>query len=98
MPEVIGVFDGGSTIIKHKGHPANVGVIHLRIAKGEVPETITGYCRLNHKEGIIKYLGRIAWAKAEAKEEEEKVVHLNEPKKIVFLPDIEESRDNENMS
>lgn len=69
MPEVIGVYDGGSTIIKHNGHPANVGVIHLRITKGEVPETITGFCRPNHKEGIIKYLNRIAWARSEEKEQ-----------------------------
>jgi len=69
MPEVIGVYDGGSTIIKHNGHPANVGVIHLRIAKDEVPETITGYCRPNHKESIIKYLSRIAWEKTEDKDQ-----------------------------
>lgn len=64
--EVIGAFDGGTTTIHHKGRPFNVGVIHLRITKGEVPETITGYCRLNHKEGILKYLSRIAWEKREA--------------------------------
>jgi len=96
MSEVIGVYDGGSAIIKHNGHPANVGVIHLRIAKGEVLETITGYCRPNYKEGIIKYLKRIAWAVPEA--QDEMVSTRNDPKKIVFLPDIEESRDNENMS
>lgn len=61
MPEVIGVFDGGQAIIKHKGNPENVGVIHLRVTNGEsIPEIITGYCRLNHKEGIIKNLSPLS--------------------------------------
>jgi hypothetical protein len=90
MPEIIGVFDGETTTIHHQGRPYNVGVIHLKITKGEAaPEIITGYCRLNYKEGIIKNLKRITWAKLEdpanaGQKPAEMAEAQNKPKEVVI--------------
>jgi hypothetical protein len=87
MPEVIGVYEGGTTIINNNGHPTNVGVIHFLVTRGEAqPETITGYCRTWDRDGIIKYLNRIVWAKPEANEEMVKAE--NKPK--IENPEIQE--------
>ena len=66
MSEVIGIFDGGSAVIQHKGQPLNVGVIIWRTSDCESkPVDYTGYCLLNYKESIIKNLKRIHWIKPE---------------------------------
>lgn len=58
MPKVIGVFDGGTAVIKQ----ANVGVIIFRTQENESkPVDNVGYCRLNYKDSIIKYLKKIHW-------------------------------------
>lgn len=63
MSQVLGVYDGGSTQIKDKsGQMMNVGVIVFRTSENEsAPVDHVGYCRLNHKDSIIKSLKRIKW-------------------------------------
>lgn len=71
MPEVIGVFDGGSTTIHHRGRPFNVGVIIFRTSVNEsAPVDFIAHCRLNYKDSIIKNLKRLEWAKPDPKKEE----------------------------
>ena len=59
MPEVINVYDGGIAKIKG-GH--TVGVVHLDIVTNEgTPERLTGYCRSNYRDAVIKNLRRLNW-------------------------------------
>ena len=64
MPELIGIFDGGSTIIHISGQPYNVGVVVFRASVDEAaPVDFIAYCRLVYKDSIIKNLKRLAWQK-----------------------------------
>ena len=69
MPEVIGIIDGGYTVIERKGHPANVGVIIFRTSNNEsAPINHIGYCRPIYKDSIIHNLKRIMWEQPEQKQ------------------------------
>lgn len=58
MPEVTNIYDGG--IQKILGR--TLGVIHFDVTTNEgTPERLTGYCRPNYRDGIIKSLKRLAW-------------------------------------
>jgi hypothetical protein len=72
MSQVLGVYDGGSTQIKDKsGQVMNVGVIVFRTSENEsAPVDYVGYCRLNHKESIVKNLRRIKWPRAKPEPKE----------------------------
>lgn len=64
MPEVIGVFDHGTAIIRTAHGPKTVGVVTFRTQEREsVPVDHLGYCQLYLKDSIIKYLSKIHWIK-----------------------------------
>jgi len=68
MSEVIGVYDGDTTVIKRNGHSTIVGVIIFRTSDNEsAPVDHIGHCKLIYKDSIIKNLKRIMWAKTDMK-------------------------------
>ncbi len=59
---VIDVKDGGLAVAKTDERSITVGVIQLVVAAGDAkPETITGYCRREAKQGILNVIKQIIW-------------------------------------
>lgn len=59
---VIDVKDGGDAMAKTDTRSLTVGVIHLVVSRrGAAPETITGYCRKEAKQGILNVMKQIIW-------------------------------------
>jgi len=59
---VIDVKDGGLAMAKTDTRSITVGVIQLVVSnRGAKPETITGYCRREAKEGIMNVIKQIIW-------------------------------------
>ncbi len=59
---VIDVKDGGLAVAKTDTRSITVGVIQLVVAAGDAePETITGYCRREAKQGILNVIKQIIW-------------------------------------
>ena len=58
---IIDVQDGG--LATNEMHNVTVGVINLIVSNGDAkPETVTGYCRQEIKQSIIRILNNeIAW-------------------------------------
>ncbi|MEI7636370.1 MAG: hypothetical protein WCJ37_03640 [Syntrophus sp. (in: bacteria)] len=78
MSEVINVYDG--RIAKTKGGHT-VGVVHLDIVTNEgAPERLTGYCRSNYRDAVIKSLKRLSWKVpiAEAPQAQTPTIHSND--------------------
>jgi len=63
MPQAIGVYDGGSTIITNRnGHPITVGKVIFRMSENESkPVDHIAYCKLCYKDSIVKSLKRLVW-------------------------------------
>lgn len=65
MPQVLKISDGGIQKIQG-GH--TVGVVIFDIITGEgKPEKLTGFCRPNYRDAIIKNLKRLVWIGAPSK-------------------------------
>lgn len=59
---VIDVKDGGLAVAKSDTRSITVGVINLVVSRGGAsPETITGYCRKEAKQGILNVMKQIIW-------------------------------------
>lgn len=58
---IIDVKDGG--LARNETYGVTVGVIHLVVAHGDAaPETITGWCKKEIKDSLIRLLKReITW-------------------------------------
>jgi hypothetical protein len=69
MPELIGIFDGGTTVIKHNGQPHNVGVVIFRASVNEAASVdFIAHYQLVYKDSIIKNLKRLLWQKQKKEE------------------------------
>ena len=59
---LIDVKNGGLVMVKTEHRIITVGVIQLVVSnRGAKPETITGYCRREAKEGIMNVIKQIIW-------------------------------------
>lgn len=59
---VIDVKDGGIALAKTDTRSLTIGVIQLVVSNGgAAPETITGYCRKEAKQGILNVMKQIIW-------------------------------------
>ena len=59
---VIDVKDGGLAVAKTDERSITVGVIQLVVAAGDAePETLTGYCKKESKQGILNVIKQIIW-------------------------------------
>jgi len=63
MAEIVGIYDGGVIVDRHK---KKVGVVIFKIVTNEsAPEVMIGHCHPNYRDSIIKNLKRLAWQKPE---------------------------------
>lgn len=66
MPILIGWQDGGRRTITERGKDYDCGVIHFLTQENDQrPVVITGYCKYDLKESILKYLGKMFFPRPE---------------------------------
>lgn len=55
MPEIVGVYDGGSAVIHNRQHlPVDVGVIILRVSENEsAPVYLAAFCQPESKKYVM---------------------------------------------
>lgn len=69
MPNLIGIYDGGSTVVEVNGHPVKIGVLIFRASENEsVPIDYIAHYRLHYRDSILKYLKRLIWQKPKIEE------------------------------
>lgn len=71
MPNLVEIYDGGTTVMEINGHPVNYGVLIFRTSENEsAPVDYKAFYRLHYRDSIIKNLGRIFFPKQEQKPKE----------------------------
>lgn len=69
MPNLIGIYDGGSKVVEVNGHPVNVGVLIFRASENEsAPIDYIAHYRLHYRDSILKYLKRLVWQKTKTED------------------------------
>jgi hypothetical protein len=65
---IIGMFDGGTEIIKHRGQPIELGVIRFRMQNNEqTPFEVKGYYNKFFRKNVLNGLRHIHFLQEEKK-------------------------------